>query len=167
MEETNEIIHTNSYDIHLQSTVDSQRLVYRHTVMAQLAQTLVPKKDQSTSRILTNDPFFNTTISKVSEHAIFFPAPKLYQIECTHDTSNGTCLFGKDDIFNETEDHIDEAILRMKISHDVQTAPLDIRSYWVNAVSTENITKVDEDYDGVDSIVCSDNFVSIINQIDV
>ncbi|PZC75174.1 hypothetical protein B5X24_HaOG206589 [Helicoverpa armigera] len=130
IEETNALIHTNSYDIHLQSTIDSQRLVYRHTVMAQLAQTMIPKKDQSTSRILTNDPFFNTTISKVSDHTIFFPAPKLYQIECSQDASNETCLFGKDDIFNETEDHLDEAVLRMRISHDVQTAPLDIRNYW-------------------------------------
>ncbi|CAH0592561.1 unnamed protein product [Chrysodeixis includens] len=157
-DEINGIIHTNSYDIHLQSNIDSQRLVYRHTVMAQLAQSLAPKKDQSTSRILTNDPFFNTTISKVSDKAIFFPAPKLYQIECSRDTSNGTCIFGKDDIFNETEDLLDEAILRMRISHDVQTAPLDIRSYWIKAVSTENTTKFDDDYDGVDSISCSDNF---------
>ncbi|XP_047023812.1 uncharacterized protein LOC124632877 [Helicoverpa zea] len=158
IEETNALIHTNSYDIHLQSTIDSQRLVYRHTVMAQLAQTMIPKKDQSTSRILTNDPFFNTTISKVSDHTIFFPAPKLYQIECSQDASNETCLFGKDDIFNETEDHLDEAVLRMRISHDVQTAPLDIRNYWVKAVSSEyNFTK-DEDYDGIDSVTCSDNF---------
>lgn len=159
-DEINGVIHTNSYDIHLQSNIDSQRLVYRHTVMAQLAQSLAPKKDQSTSRILTNDPFFNTTISKVSDHAIFFPAPKLYQIECSRDTNNGTCIFGKDDIFNETEDLLDESILRMRISHDVQTAPLDIRSYWIKAVSTKNTTKFDEDYDGVDSISCSDNFVS-------
>ncbi|XP_022822081.1 uncharacterized protein LOC111353335 [Spodoptera litura] len=157
-DETNALIHTNSYDIHLQSTIDSQRLVYRHTVMAQLAQTMIPKKDQSTSRILTNDPFFNTTISKVSDHTIFFPAPKLYQIECSHESTNETCLFGKDDIFNETEDHLDEAILRMRISHDVQTAPHDIRNYWVRAVSTDNNFTKDDDYDGIDGVSCSDNF---------
>lgn len=129
--------------------------------MAQLAQTMIPKKDQSTSRILTNDPFFNTTISKVSDHTIFFPAPKLYQIECSHESTNETCLFGKDDIFNETEDHLDEAILRMRISHDAQTAPHDIRNYWIRAVSADNNFTKDDDYNGIDGVSCSDNFVSI------
>ncbi|XP_075974013.1 uncharacterized protein LOC142975165 [Anticarsia gemmatalis] len=156
-DETNAFIHTNSYDIHLQSHIDTQRLVYRHTVMSTIAQTMAPKKDQSTSRILPNDPYFNISISKVSDREVFFPALRLYQMECSHDATNSSCQFGKDDIFNKTEDEIDEASMRMRISHDAQIAPLDIRSYWVKAVSNGNIAKFDEDYDGVDGVTCADN----------
>ncbi|CAB3240850.1 unnamed protein product [Arctia plantaginis] len=156
-EDTDAFLQTNSYDIHLQSRVDNQRLVYRHTVMSTFAQKVAPKIDQSTSRLMTNDAYFNARISKVSDRKLFFPAPRLYQLECTHDASNGSCIFGKNDIFNETDDNIEEQILRMRISHDAQIAPHDIKSYWVKSVSTDNVTKFDEDYDGVDGVTCTDN----------
>lgn len=128
--------------------------------MSTFAQKVAPKIDQSTTRLMTNDLYFSTRISKVSDRNLFFPAPRLYQIECTHDASNGSCIFGKNDIFNATEDNIEEQILRMRISHDAQIAPHDIKSYWVKSVSTDNVTKFDEDYDGVDGVTCTDNFVS-------
>lgn len=155
-EETDAIIHTNAYDIHLQSNIDNQYVLNRHTVISTIAQTMAPKKDLSTSRILTNDPYFNMTISKLSNSEIFFPAPRLYEIECYHDMNNGSCTFGK--MINEIKDNGDDVTLFMRISHDAQIPPLDIRDYWVKAVSTGNVTTAHDDYDGIDDVTCIDDF---------
>lgn len=157
-EEAESIVHAHSYDVHLQSRINSQHLVYRHTVSSLLTQTRGPKKDQSTSRIMTNDPYFNTTVSKISDNEIFFPAPQLYQIECSQDLSNASCAFGRNDFIT----HIDEGDMvmkyRVRISHDAQTVPADVKSYWVRAISSDNVTKFDDNYEGSDSTACHDNF---------
>lgn len=157
-EDADAIVYAHSYDVHLQSPVDTQRLVYRHTVSSLLTHTTAPMKDQSTSRIMTNDPYFNSTVTRISDSEIFFPAPELYKIDCTLETSNATCSFGKKDFMRYINERHGEANFRVRISHDAQKAPDDVRNYWVRAISALNTTQYDEDYDGVDSIACEDNF---------
>lgn len=161
LEDAQEIIHGHSYDIQLESPIDSQRLVYRHTMSSLYPRNMGPKKDQSTSRIMTNDPYFNTTVSKISDREIFFPAPHLYKIDCSYDSSNASCLFGKSDVITQSEEINEETIFRVRISHDAQKASVDVRSYWVKAISSSNLSKLNDDFDGVDSISCQDNFLEV------
>lgn len=154
------ILRSTSYDVHLQSPLDSQRLLYRHTVTSHFAPSL-PKRDQSTSRTLTNDPFFNSSISQVSNSQVFFPTPRLFNMECSHDSANATCRFGKVDLFAETDDIDEQALYRARISHDAQTPPEDVRNYWVTALAIGNVTNIGDDYDGVESITCKDNFNAV------
>lgn len=160
-QDAEEIIHGHSYDIHLESPIESQRLVYRHTVSSLFPRNMAPKKDQSTSRIMTNDPYFNTTVSIISDSEIFFPAPHLYKIDCSYDSSNASCLFGNGDVINQAEEFNDDTTLRLRISHDAQKAPVDVRSYWVRSISTGNSTKVGDDFDGIDSVMCQDSFLEV------
>lgn len=160
-EDAEDIIHSHSYEIHLESPIESQRLVYRHTVSSLFPRNMAPKKDQSTSRIMTNDPYFNTTVSKISDREIFFPAPHLYKIDCSYDSSNASCFFGRDDVLTQSEEINEETIFQVRISHDAQKALVDVRSYWVRAISAGNLTKLDDDFDGVDSISCQDSFLEV------
>lgn len=160
-EDAEEIIHGHSYDIHLESPIESQRLIYRHTVSSLFPRNMAPKKDQSTSRIMTNDPYFNTTVSIISDRKIFFPAPHLYKIDCSYDSNNASCLFGNGDVINQAEEFNEDAILRLRISHDAQKAPIDVRSYWVRSISSSNLTKLGDDFDGIDSVSCQDSFLEV------
>lgn len=155
-----DIVHTHSYDVHLRSSTNTQRLLYRHTVTSHIAHAPQPMKDQSTSRILTNDPYFNTSVSKVSDREIFFPTPQLYDIGCSLDSTNATCSFGESDVFAE-QSGSKRTMFRARISHDAQKAPMDVRNYWVNALAMTNFTKFDEDYDGIDLTTCRDNFFTV------
>lgn len=173
LEDAEEIIHGHSYDIHLESPIESQRLVYRHTVSSLFPRNMAPKKDQSTSRIMTNDPYFNTTVSKISDREIFFPAPHLYKIDCSYDSSNASCLFGNGDEIRQAEEFNEDTLLRLRISHDAQKAPVDVRSYWVRAISADNLTKVGDEFNGIDSVSCQDSFlevrlvfISVINSVE-
>ncbi|CAG4978357.1 unnamed protein product [Parnassius apollo] len=156
------MIHSGSYDVRLQSDKHDQRLLYRHTLLS-LRQPKALMKDQSTSRIMTDDPFFNTTVSKLSDHEIFFPTPKLYQMQCSQNGNNVTCQFGsKDflpDLIMESNVQIANTSFRMRISHDVQKVSTETKKYWVNAVSAINGTNYDKDYERVDSTTCEDNFI--------
>ncbi|XP_026758900.2 uncharacterized protein LOC113518264 [Galleria mellonella] len=154
LEEIDSIVHTHSYDVQLQSPAGSQRLVYRHTVTSMLPHKMTPKKDQSTTRILTNDPYVNTTVSKVSDDQIFFPAPKLFLMECLHDTTNATCSLGSDSIFEEMVAQQKEMKYYVRISHETQETSTDVRDYSVRAVSTWNTTEIDE---GLNGVTCTDN----------
>lgn len=157
-DEMESILHTQSYDVHLQSRLDSRRLLYRHTVTSHLASK-PPKRDQSTSRILTNDLYFNSSVSKVSNSEVFFPTPQLFDVECSHDAINATCRFGKADLFAEIDANM--RMYRARISHNAQKPPADVRDYWVTAFAIGNVTKFDYDYDGVESINCQDNFDAV------
>ncbi|KOB73564.1 putative transporter [Operophtera brumata] len=157
-EDVNDIVYSHAYDVHLQSRSDSQRLLYRHTVTSQLPRSNAPMKDQSTSRIMTNDPNFNTSVSRVSENEIFFPTPQLYDMECSQDFVNATCLFGNNDIFAETTRGTKQMVFRARVTHDAQKDPIDVRNYWVKALAIGNIMKLNEDYDGIDNITCQDKF---------
>lgn len=154
------ISNTHSYDVLMQSRIDAQRLIYRHIVSSPLIETMAPIKDQSTSRILTNDPYFNTTVSQLSDREVFFPAPRLYKMECTtDDLSNATCLLGDDVIYSETRNVDEMARFHMQISHDSQTTtPTDVRNYWVTAIANRNSTMINEDYNKINSLTCKDNF---------
>ncbi|KAI5635584.1 MFS_1 like family domain-containing protein [Phthorimaea operculella] len=159
-EDAETIVHSHSYDVHLDSPRDSQHLVFRHTVSSAFTQTMAPKKDQSTSRIMTNDPNFNTTVSRISASEVFFPAPQLYQLECSRKSSNGSCLFGRADFMTHLEERGSETSYRVRISHDVTRTLADVDGYWVRAVAAANTSVYDDDYDGVDSVTCDDNFSS-------
>lgn len=159
------MIHTNSYDVRLQSNSHDQRLLYRHTVSPLPMKSKVLMKDQSTSRIMTDDPFFNSTVSRLSDNELFFPAPTLYQMQCTQTENNATCLFGRKNFLNDLEADNEENTnteYRMRISHDVQKSSTEVKDYWVNAISIGNGTKYDADYEGVDSTACEDNFIGVI-----
>ncbi|XP_013135278.1 PREDICTED: uncharacterized protein LOC106100797 [Papilio polytes] len=156
------MIHTNSYDVRLQSNSHDQRLLYRHTVSPLPMKSKILMKDQSTSRIMTDDPFFNSTVSRLSDNELFFPAPTLYQMQCTQTENNATCLFGRKNFLNDLEADNEENTnteYRMRISHDVQKSSTEVKDYWVNAISIGNGTKYDADYEGVDSTACEDNFI--------
>ncbi|KAM3967792.1 uncharacterized protein ACR2FA_011329 [Aphomia sociella] len=157
LEETDAMVHTHSYDIQLQSQTEAQRLVYRHTVTSMLPNTRTPKKDQSTARIMTNDPYINTTVSKISDDQIFFPTPQLYFMECLHDIINTTCSLGSDNIFKETVEMQKQINYYVRISHDAQKASADVREYSVRAISASNKTEIDDDVAGV---TCKDNFAN-------
>lgn len=158
-EEMEAIVHADSYDVHLKSQAESQRLVYRNTVSSLLAQKERPIKDHSTSRIMINDPYFNSTATKVADNRVFFPSPQLYRIDCSHERNNATCLFGKKDYFNDTIEEIKETTsFRIRITHDAQKNDEEVRNYWVNAITTSNDTELGEDYAGVDATVCKNNF---------
>ncbi|XP_045778089.1 uncharacterized protein LOC123875991 [Maniola jurtina] len=158
-EEIEAIVHANSYDVHLKSQTESQRLVYRNTVSSLLARKERPITDQSTSRIMINDPYFNSTATKAAGNRIFFPSPQLYQIDCYHEGNNATCLFGKKNYINDSIEEIKEMkMFRIRITHDAQKNAAEVRNYWVNAISLSNDTKLDEDYEGIDSTVCKNNF---------
>lgn len=107
---------------------------------------------------MTNDPYFNTSVSRVSESEIFFPTPQLYDMECSQDFVNATCLFGNNDIFTETTRGTKQMVFRARISHDAQIDPMDVRNYRVKALAIGNITKFNENYDGIDNITCQDKF---------
>ncbi|XP_030027566.2 uncharacterized protein LOC115445436 [Manduca sexta] len=162
--ELEDALHTPFYDIHLQSRVDGQRVLFRHTVSTQDSRRTTPQKDQSTIRIMTNDPHFNTSISKVSDRGIFFPSPRLYEMECSRGLNNVTCVFGINKIFNEGQNGNKGNNLRVRVSHNAQTTPVDVREYWIKALSTGNDTKLDDDYDGVDNITCKDYYDEILSE---
>lgn len=158
------MIHIDSYDVRLHSYNNDHRILYRHTVSS-YPKTKVLIKEQSKSRIMVDDPFFNTTISKISDHEIFFPTPHLYQIVCTKTENNATCLFGKKSFLSDLEEEKDEQYINTKfyvrISHDAHKASKDVKDYWVNAISEVNGTKFDADYEGVQSTTCKDNFLGV------
>ncbi|XP_068626476.1 uncharacterized protein [Battus philenor] len=161
-DEIEAITHRETYDIRLQSNTYDQRLLYRHTVSSLLPNTKIVMKDQSTSRIMTDDPFFNTTVSKLSDHVMYFPAPSLYQVICTQTDINATCLFGKKNVLNnldvdDFEQNVDRNF-RMRISHDAQKSSANVKDYWVKAMSIPNENSFDADYSGMESTVCEDNF---------
>lgn len=160
--ETDALLNTHSYDIHIQSHVDAQRLIYRHIVSSPLMQTMAPTRDQSTSRILINDPHLNTTVTQISDREVFFPAPRLYQMDCNDDFNNTTCRLGDDGVFIGTQNMNADFQFRLRISHEVQTTPHDVRSYWVKAIATRNNTKPNGAYYGIDRLTCKDNFDEVI-----
>lgn len=166
-EDIDEIVYSAAYDVHIQSHLDSQRLLYRHTVTSQLPRSNTQMKDQSTSRIMTNDPYFNTSVSRVSENEIFFPTPQLYDMECSQNFANVTCLFGNNDIFAEAVSGSKQMVFHAKISHELQETPVDVRNYWVNALAIGNITKFNEVYDGTDMITCQDKFDTVSKYLSV
>ncbi|XP_023934060.2 uncharacterized protein LOC112043036 [Bicyclus anynana] len=158
-EEIESIVHANSYDVHLKSQTESQRLVYRNTVSSLLARKERPIRDHSNSRIMTNDPYFNSTATRVADDRIFFPSPQLYQIDCSHEGNNATCLFGKSNYFNDSiEESQETSTYRIRITHDAQQNAEEVRAYYVNAISLKNNTKLDEDYEGIDTTMCKNNF---------
>lgn len=111
---------------------------------------------------MTNDPYFSTSVSKVSDDEIFFPTPQLYDMECSKNF-NVSCLFGNNDIFAETPQQrgSKQMVYRARISHDAQMAPESVRDYWVKALAIGNITTFNEDYDGIDMITCQDKFDTV------
>ncbi|KAL0901417.1 hypothetical protein ABMA27_006683 [Loxostege sticticalis] len=139
-EDIDEILHTHSYDLHIQSMDDAQRLVYRHSVSSFMALTMAPKKDQSTSRILTNNDYFNTTVAKISDREIFFPAPQLYQMECARNSTDAFCFFGNNKMFDEMTDKIVDEQFQLRIKQD------DVNAINVVGLLTGNATEVDESY---------------------
>ncbi|CAH2050547.1 unnamed protein product, partial [Iphiclides podalirius] len=163
--EIESMIHADSYDVRLQSYTNDQRILYRHTVSSYLPKTKVLMKDQSNSRIMADDPFFNTTISKISNHEIFFPTPRLYKMQCTKSEKNATCLFGRKTFLSDLDDGNDvqdvDTAFHVRISHDAHQASTDVKDYWVSAISVVNGTKFDADYEGIDSTTCEDNFLGV------
>ncbi|CAH0727396.1 unnamed protein product, partial [Brenthis ino] len=160
-EEIDSIIHAHSYDVHLKSPTASQRLVYRNTISALLDHREKPMKEHSTSRILNNDPYFNSTTSRIGENKIFFPTPQLYELSCSYIGKNATCVFDKSDFVDDSIEEVTEALFRIRVSHDAQKNSVEVRNYWVNAISVNNTTGADDDYDGVDSITCIDNLAQV------
>ncbi|XP_032528693.2 uncharacterized protein LOC116778779 [Danaus plexippus] len=162
-EDINSVVRANSYDVNLKSQNESQRLLYRNTVSSLLSQTGRPVIDHSNSRIMTNDVFFNSTPTNITKDRVFFPTPKLYGIDCTYDENNASCSFGKEDFFKVSEtDGIKETSYKVRISHDIKEKPIEVRNYLVNAIILQNATEM-EDYGGVDTTTCKDNFAQILN----
>lgn len=162
--EIDNILRNDAYDIHLHSSLDAQQLVYRHTLTSSVTRSMTPMKDQSTSRILNNDPYFNVTVSKISDREIFFPAPRLYKMHCSRDLNNGSCVFGRNDIFKQNDEGTEEMeTFRMRISHDAQKTPKTVRNYWVRALSSGN-GSIDNDYDGVDSVICKNSYDEVLDE---
>lgn len=161
-EEIDSIIHAHSYDVHLKSSTASERLVYRNTISALLDHREKPMKEHSTSRILTNDPYFNSTTSRIGENKMFFPTPQLYELSCSYIGKNATCVFDKSDFVDDSIEEVKESTFRIRVSHDAaQKNSVEVRSYWVNAISVNNTTEANDDYDGVDSITCIDNLAQV------
>lgn len=140
-DETNAIVHTNSYDIQIQSPADARRLVYRHTVSGLLSHTMAPKKDHSTTRIMTNDIYFNTTISKISDREVFFPAPQLYQLECDRNTTDAMCILGGEQIFDDIPESNKEETYQVRVSNDEEKRLLNVVGLYVG-----NSTELEENY---------------------
>ncbi|KAG7310568.1 hypothetical protein JYU34_003359 [Plutella xylostella] len=149
------IARSQSYDVRIQAEEARQRLVYRHSVAHPAPRPARPARDQSTSRIMTNDPYVNISISRLSDRELFFPAPRLYQMECSGSAGNVTCSFGSDDIL-DTDDVKADAKFRVRISHEPAEVT-DVREYAVQAISPLNSTKF-EDYNGSDSVMCQNYF---------
>ncbi|XP_047530500.1 uncharacterized protein LOC125066465 [Vanessa atalanta] len=164
VQEIDTIVHANSYDVHFKSQYESQRLVYRNTISTSLTHRERPMKDHSTSRVLTNDPYFNSTASKVGDKNIFFPVPQLYEIDCSYAGSNATCKFEKEDFINDSIEETKEKLFRVRISPNVQKDSNEVRNYWVNAVSSSNTSQSDEDYDGIDTTSCKDTFTQDLGE---
>lgn len=157
-EDVDSIIHAHSYDVHLKSSSESQRLVYRNTISTFLDHRDKPMKEHSTSRVLTNDPYFNSTTSIIGDNKIFFPTPQLYGLSCSYTEKNATCLFDKIDFVDDSIEEVREISYRVRISHDAQKNSAEVRNYWVNAISENNSNGTSSDYDGIDSTTCNDNF---------
>lgn len=161
-DEVNSIIHAHSYDVHLKSSSESQRLVYRNTISTFLDHREKSMKDQSTSKVLTNDPYFNSTTSIIGDSKIFFPTPQLYDLSCSYSTDkNATCMFDKIDFVDDSIEEATEMSYRVRITHDAQKNSAEVRNYWVNAISESNSNGTNNDYDGVDSTTCNDNFSQV------
>ncbi|GBP83974.1 hypothetical protein EVAR_46604_1 [Eumeta japonica] len=157
LELANRIPYLQSYDIHIRTGMTAH-FDYRHTVTSRRPPVTAPKADQSSSRLLKNDPYFNISISRVSETTMYFPAPNVYQMDCSLDSNNGTCVFGKGDILvseSNTED-----MFRVRVSHKVQKLKKPVKKFWIEAISSFNRSHPvnDPDYDGVDTVTCNDNF---------
>ncbi|XP_072940582.1 uncharacterized protein [Epargyreus clarus] len=156
-EEMSVMMRAQSYGVHLQSSTDSQRLVYRHT-LSQFSNTRTHGKDHSTTRIMTNDPHFNTTISKISDHRIFFPTPQLYRIDCLSDENGTTCSFGRKEFVGDLDETIRDTSYHITITNDNQDDPSRVKNYWVNAITDDNVTTYDENYTDINNMTCEDNF---------
>ena len=160
-EDVDSIIHAHSYDVHLKSSSESQRLVYRNTISTFLDHREKPMKEHSTSRVLTNDPYFNSTTSIIGDNKIFFPTPQLYDLSCSYTEKNATCEFDKIDFVDDSIEDVREISYRVRISHDAQKNSAEVRNYWVNAISESNSNGTSSDYDGVDTTTCNDNFAQV------
>lgn len=101
---------------------------------------MAPKKDQSTSRILTNNDYFNTTIAQISDREVFFPAPQLYQLECARNSTDAMCYFGNNQVFDEMNDMRVNNVHQLRITHD------EGKSINVIGLLTGNSTEVEESY---------------------
>ncbi|CAH0405302.1 unnamed protein product [Chilo suppressalis] len=141
MEEVNMIMHSLSYDIQIRSSSDTHRLVYRHTVSGLLHHTMAPKKDQSTTRIMTNDVYFNTSIAKISDQEVFFPAPRLYQMACTHNSSEAMCILGGEQIFDDISESKTEESYKVRVANEEKKRLLNIVGLYAG-----NSTEVEENY---------------------
>ncbi|KAL4712762.1 hypothetical protein ACJJTC_008059 [Scirpophaga incertulas] len=150
VEERNAIVNTHSYEIQLQSPIEGRRLVYRHTVSTFHSLTTAPQKDHSTTRIMTNDPYFNTTIQKMADDKIYFPAPHLYYMDCTHNSTDATCVLGGEYAFDENIDTRSADRRQVRIGHGEQKNTLDIVGVYVS-----NSTEINDNYQ------CNDYFSEV------
>ncbi|XP_045495016.1 major facilitator superfamily domain-containing protein 6-A-like [Colias croceus] len=164
-EEMDAVLRSNLYNVNLQSPIQSTRLYYQN-IYNSLSRDSKPVKDQTRVRILTNDPYFNSTMRKVTDNKIFFPVPQLYKMECKYEVTNATCTLGKSDLLSQTDAGA-EYEFRARLSHDVKTGNNEVHEYKVRSILKENGTKYGDDFNGVDSTTCIDKLSQTENVDDL
>lgn len=138
-EEVDYLTKQQFYDVLVGTQKDIPKLIYRHsTSILEFTTSVISKSEKSTLRVLTNDPYFDKRIRKMSDSQLFFPSPNLYQLQCDTNTLNTVCNFEKSDleyidnnISNETRfDYTEPSKLRLSIKRFENVK--------------ENVTKSDE-----------------------
>lgn len=114
-------------------------------------------QDHSNSKILTNNPFFNSTISKISNETIFFPTPQLYKINCSRENGNATCAFAED-FLSDISQEPNEDNYRIRISVDAQIKVNKSPKYWVNSIVNSSGFG---DLEGIENTMCYDKYALV------
>ncbi|XP_038207738.1 uncharacterized protein LOC119829341 [Zerene cesonia] len=165
LEEIDAAIRSNLYNVNVQSPKQSTRFFYQN-IYNSFSRDSKPVKDRTRIRILNNDPYFNSTMRKVTDNKIFFPVPQLYKMDCRYEITNATCTLGKSDLLSQTEAGA-EYKFRARLSHDVKTGNNEVYEYQVRSILKENGIKYGDDFNGVDSTTCIDNLSQTDNVNDL
>ncbi|CAK1540106.1 unnamed protein product [Leptosia nina] len=156
-DELDSLLDSTSYTVNLKSVAQSQLLIYRNVYQSISRDTSIIK-DRKRVRALTNDPFFNSTMTKVSERTVFFPTPQLYSIDCLHEGKNATCSLGNPDhIFDLDSENIEE--YRVRFSRRVIDSE-EASEYWINAILGDTNSSLMKGFGGVDSTNCRDTLIA-------
>ncbi|XP_053619489.1 uncharacterized protein LOC128680397 [Plodia interpunctella] len=141
-----DIVNSQSYEVQL----EWHQMLYRHAVSNSLPLATPPTKYHAT-RKMNNQPYLNTTVSRILDDQLFFPVPKLFQLQC--DYENNTCSLGQGDVVTTSAIESQEKY-NVWVSYEARKEQNDVKEFWV-ALSDGNSTK--KDY----QVSCIDNYLKV------
>ncbi|XP_013194166.2 uncharacterized protein LOC106137802 [Amyelois transitella] len=143
------VVNNNFYEVRLESRQGTEQLLYRHSVSSMVPRPTPPNKDHAT-RNMENDPYINTTVTRIDDDRLFFPVPKLYQLQC--DPMNNTCSLGNVDTITQMTVESNDTQYHLWVSYEAQNEQNTVKEFWVNGVAADSSTEFGKD----DQVSCVD-----------